>query len=240
MCAELATRVSPQGTVESLAFAAAAIAVVSKSLHAMDGALGGNGFGVSNGGGNTALGLKICESCQRSHPGDYGSGRFCSSRCARLVGGIAIKRKRDMEDMIMKTIENKIKRSKLSRDEALRVIISAIEEVPLPLQDTLASQSRLDSSPENNAVEHSASATRAVSSSSPNNSRSRRQPLGSLGDELVLHSHSHPFGQIRSGSSSIAKISVMNLIDQNNGAGEHPHHSIHNHQHHQYWSSSNP
>ena len=27
--------------------------------------------------------MKICESCQEEHGGTYGSGRFCSAKCAK-------------------------------------------------------------------------------------------------------------------------------------------------------------
>lgn len=40
--------------------------------------------------------VKRCESCPRLHHGQYGSGRFCSSRCARRVGGLAKKRMWDL------------------------------------------------------------------------------------------------------------------------------------------------
>ncbi len=40
--------------------------------------------------------VKRCESCPRLHDGNYGSGRFCSSRCARRVGGLAKKRMWDL------------------------------------------------------------------------------------------------------------------------------------------------
>lgn len=35
-----------------------------------------------------------CEICTKEHDGTFGAGRFCSSRCARTVGGIAHKKKR--------------------------------------------------------------------------------------------------------------------------------------------------
>ncbi|CAN8069200.1 unnamed protein product [Agarophyton chilense] len=40
---------------------------------------------------------KRCETCSASHDGSFGAGRFCSSRCARTVGGLAHRKKRLME-----------------------------------------------------------------------------------------------------------------------------------------------
>jgi hypothetical protein len=37
---------------------------------------------------------KACETCGASHDGTFGAGRFCTSRCARTVGGLAHRRKR--------------------------------------------------------------------------------------------------------------------------------------------------
>jgi len=37
-----------------------------------------------------------CEICRRSHDASYGSGRFCSSKCARTMGGNATKRNRQL------------------------------------------------------------------------------------------------------------------------------------------------
>jgi hypothetical protein len=37
---------------------------------------------------------KACETCGCAHDGSFGAGRFCSSRCARTVGGLAHRRKR--------------------------------------------------------------------------------------------------------------------------------------------------
>lgn len=41
--------------------------------------------------------LKQCETCGIDHDGSFGAGRFCSSRCARTVGGLAHRRKRLQE-----------------------------------------------------------------------------------------------------------------------------------------------
>lgn len=40
---------------------------------------------------------KMCETCSGVHDGSFGAGRFCSSRCARTVGGLAHRRKRLLE-----------------------------------------------------------------------------------------------------------------------------------------------
>lgn len=40
---------------------------------------------------------KRCETCETTHDGSFGAGRFCSSRCARTVGGLAHRKKRLME-----------------------------------------------------------------------------------------------------------------------------------------------
>lgn len=37
---------------------------------------------------------KACETCGAEHDGTFGAGRFCSSRCARTVGGLAHRKKR--------------------------------------------------------------------------------------------------------------------------------------------------
>jgi len=38
-----------------------------------------------------------CESCLKLHDGKFGSGRFCSKKCANLSGGLAIRKKREKE-----------------------------------------------------------------------------------------------------------------------------------------------
>lgn len=40
---------------------------------------------------------KRCETCGTEHDGSFGAGRFCSSRCARTVGGLAHRKKRMQE-----------------------------------------------------------------------------------------------------------------------------------------------
>lgn len=40
---------------------------------------------------------KQCETCGSCHDGSFGAGRFCSSRCARTVGGLAHRKKRMLE-----------------------------------------------------------------------------------------------------------------------------------------------
>lgn len=42
----------------------------------------------------TACFRKACETCKTDHDGSFGAGRFCSSRCARTVGGLAHRKKR--------------------------------------------------------------------------------------------------------------------------------------------------
>lgn len=42
-------------------------------------------------------GSKKCEMCGRGHDATFGAGRFCSSKCARTVGGLAHRRKRALE-----------------------------------------------------------------------------------------------------------------------------------------------
>lgn len=48
---------------------------------------------------SSASGLfrKRCETCATTHDGSFGAGRFCSSRCARTVGGLAHRKKRLLE-----------------------------------------------------------------------------------------------------------------------------------------------
>lgn len=42
-------------------------------------------------------GVRRCELCKRAHDAKFGAGRFCSSKCARTVGGLAHRRKRALE-----------------------------------------------------------------------------------------------------------------------------------------------
>lgn len=42
-------------------------------------------------------GSKRCEMCGIGHDATFGAGRFCSSKCARTVGGLAHRRKRALE-----------------------------------------------------------------------------------------------------------------------------------------------
>lgn len=44
---------------------------------------------------------KKCETCSTVHDGTFGAGRFCSSRCARTVGGLAHRKKRQMERTLL-------------------------------------------------------------------------------------------------------------------------------------------
>ena len=49
----------------------------------------------------------ICENCKEEHDGNYGSGRFCSSKCAR---GFATKAKR-------KEINEKVSKALFKRNK---------------------------------------------------------------------------------------------------------------------------
>ena len=50
--------------------------------------------------------MKICENCGCEHDGTYGSGRFCSRKCARCF---STKGKRsEINDKISKTLKNKL------------------------------------------------------------------------------------------------------------------------------------
>lgn len=53
-----------------------------------------------------------CEICGVGQDGSYGSGRFCSSRCARTMGGIARMKKKEPEDKNEGTKPNKTKKRK--------------------------------------------------------------------------------------------------------------------------------
>lgn len=41
--------------------------------------------------------MRECECCEAPHPGTFGSGRFCSSKCARVSGGMSRRRSHDIE-----------------------------------------------------------------------------------------------------------------------------------------------
>lgn len=63
--------------------------------------------------------VKRCESCPRLHDGQYGSGRFCSSRCARRVGGLAKKRMWDLTHGVSANVsEKRARESEISRAPA--------------------------------------------------------------------------------------------------------------------------
>ena len=49
--------------------------------------------------------MNICENCEQEHSGEYGSGRFCSTKCAR---GFSTKAKRKE---INKKVSNTMKGS---------------------------------------------------------------------------------------------------------------------------------
>jgi hypothetical protein len=52
--------------------------------------------------------MKCCENCQKEHEGTYGSGRFCSAKCARGFSTKG-KRKEINEQVSKKLLNNKIK-----------------------------------------------------------------------------------------------------------------------------------
>eukprot|EP00186_Timspurckia_oligopyrenoides_P001290 CAMPEP_0182449134 /NCGR_PEP_ID=MMETSP1172-20130603/32022_1 /TAXON_ID=708627 /ORGANISM="Timspurckia oligopyrenoides, Strain CCMP3278" /LENGTH=172 /DNA_ID=CAMNT_0024646271 /DNA_START=169 /DNA_END=687 /DNA_ORIENTATION=- len=72
-----------------------------------------------------------CEMCAAESLEKYGSGRFCSATCARLVGGRAIKRKRNNEQQLLTLLEQKITSSGLPREKAIRALAYAIEQIDL-------------------------------------------------------------------------------------------------------------
>jgi very-short-patch-repair endonuclease len=51
----------------------------------------------------------ICENCKTEHNGEYGSGRFCSSKCAR---GFSTKEKRSL---INEIVSSKLKKDKIKK-----------------------------------------------------------------------------------------------------------------------------
>eukprot|EP00871_Galdieria_phlegrea_P003417 jgi/Galph1/4076/GphlegSOOS_G2742.1 len=58
----------------------------------------------SNGGTSSpyVILLKPCETCGELHNGTFASGRFCSSKCARTVGGLARKKQRLQSKAVVK------------------------------------------------------------------------------------------------------------------------------------------
>jgi hypothetical protein len=51
--------------------------------------------------------MNICENCEQEHTGEYGSGRFCSSRCAR---GFSTKASRkEINEKVSNTMKGCIK-----------------------------------------------------------------------------------------------------------------------------------
>jgi ribosomal protein L24E len=51
---------------------------------------------------NNIIFMSICENCENEHSGEYGSGRFCSSKCAR---GFSTKKKRkEINEKVSKTL----------------------------------------------------------------------------------------------------------------------------------------
>lgn len=62
---------------------------------------------------------KFCELCGVDHDGSYATGRFCSSRCARLVGGLAHRRRR--------LIDREMKQRNISKNDHQRCHIPTQE-----------------------------------------------------------------------------------------------------------------
>lgn len=67
---------------------------------------------------------RLCETCEKSHDGTFGAGRFCSSRCARTVGGLAHRKKRALERS--KKQEAGAKNRIHHHNQAARIAISSL------------------------------------------------------------------------------------------------------------------
>mmetsp|Transcript_7908 Transcript_7908/g.14342 ORF Transcript_7908/g.14342 Transcript_7908/m.14342 type:complete len:110 (-) Transcript_7908:219-548(-) len=63
-----------------------------------------------------------CESCKKIHDGNYGSGRFCSAPCARLVGGHANRRKLERRFFALTKFNEGHKSSELEQSEQQQVV----------------------------------------------------------------------------------------------------------------------
>ena len=68
---------------------------------------------------------KRCETCLTTHDGSFGAGRFCSSRCARTVGGLAHRKKR----MLERESKQKAVRENGLRAKKLRRSYSSLEDI---------------------------------------------------------------------------------------------------------------
>lgn len=64
-----------------------------------------------------------CEVCRRSHDASYGSGRFCSSKCARAMGGKATKRNRLMREAAEK---QKSQKSTVATKRSSKMSVSSL------------------------------------------------------------------------------------------------------------------
>lgn len=53
------------------------------------------------------MNIKTCEVCSKQHDGSYGSGRFCSSFCARKFS--TIYNRKETSEKARKTIKDKIR-----------------------------------------------------------------------------------------------------------------------------------
>lgn len=62
-----------------------------------------------------------CELCRRPHDASYGSGRFCSSKCARTMGGNATKRMCQMKDAALKKKDPKKSRPQNKTSNKMKV-----------------------------------------------------------------------------------------------------------------------
>jgi len=74
---------------------------------------------------STPLLCRKCETCQKEHDGSFGAGRFCSSRCARTVGGLAHRKKRALERRIKEKQQEESMRSN-TMNQAGRIAISSL------------------------------------------------------------------------------------------------------------------
>jgi len=64
--------------------------------------------------------MKKCENCRNEHDGSYGSGRFCSSKCAR---GFSTKLKRnEINEKVSKKLKGKCGKKRHLTDDELKTI----------------------------------------------------------------------------------------------------------------------
>lgn len=88
----------------------------------------------------TGIYKKRCETCSATHDGSFGAGRFCSSRCARTVGGLAHRKKRMMERDAKQRLSTEY-RSKIfkrpSSERGLSISESAICQLQNDIQESI-------------------------------------------------------------------------------------------------------